>query len=73
MTAVAETAPVLQVRGLTKRYGGLTAVKNLSFDLKAGQPGHMIARPFHEDAGGAGLGSGDGHGGFLMDGGQGAA
>ena len=37
MTAIAETTPVLQVRGLTKRYGGLTAVKNLSFDLKAGR------------------------------------
>ena len=37
MTAAAETSPVLQVRGLTKRYGGLTAVKNLSFDLRAGQ------------------------------------
>ena len=31
------TTPVLQVRGLTKRFGGLTAVKNLSFDLKAGE------------------------------------
>ncbi|WP_316224708.1 MULTISPECIES: ATP-binding cassette domain-containing protein [unclassified Bradyrhizobium] len=30
------TAP-LQVRGLVKRYGGLTAVKNLNFDLHAGQ------------------------------------
>src|SRR6195952_2965998 len=30
-------SPVLAVRGLTKRFGGLTAVKNLSFDLKAGE------------------------------------
>src|SRR6202051_1462610 len=29
--------PVLEVRGLTKRFGGLTAVKNLSFDLRAGE------------------------------------
>ncbi|MDB5628314.1 MAG: transporter ATP-binding protein, partial [Tardiphaga sp.] len=31
------TTPVLRVRGLTKRFGGLTAVKNLSLDLKAGE------------------------------------
>lgn len=37
MTTAANTAPILQVRGLTKRYGGLTAVKNLSFDLKEGE------------------------------------
>ncbi|MCD0419192.1 ATP-binding cassette domain-containing protein [Rubrivivax sp. JA1024] len=30
-------APTLEVRGLTKRFGGLTAVKNLSFDLRAGE------------------------------------
>jgi len=30
-------APVLEVRGLTKRFGGLTAVKNLSLDLRAGE------------------------------------
>ncbi len=29
--------PVLEVRGLTKRFGGLTAVKNLSLDLRAGE------------------------------------
>jgi len=29
--------PVLEVRGLTKRFSGLTAVKNLSFDLRAGE------------------------------------
>ena len=28
---------MLEVRGLTKRFGGLTAVKNLSFDLRAGE------------------------------------
>lgn len=37
MTAAVGTEPILQVRGLTKRYGGLTAVKNLSFDLKEGE------------------------------------
>jgi len=30
-------APLLQVRGLTKRFGGLTAVKNLSLDLYGGE------------------------------------
>ena len=35
--APVDTSPVLQVRGLTKRFGGLTAVKNLSFDLRAGE------------------------------------
>ncbi|WP_022724179.1 ATP-binding cassette domain-containing protein, partial [Rhodopseudomonas sp. B29] len=30
-------APTLEVRGLTKRFGGLTAVKNLSFDLRPGE------------------------------------
>jgi branched-chain amino acid transport system ATP-binding protein len=29
--------PVLEVRGLTKRFGGLTAVKNLSLELRAGE------------------------------------
>ena len=29
--------PVLEVRGLTKRFGGLTAVKNLGFDVNAGE------------------------------------
>ena len=33
----ASNAPVLEVRGLTKRFGGLTAVKNLSLDLRAGE------------------------------------
>lgn len=28
---------MLQVRGLSKRFGGLTAVKNLSFDLNEGE------------------------------------
>src|SRR5579859_6031031 len=30
-------APVLEVRGLTKRYGGLTAVKNLDLEVHAGE------------------------------------
>ncbi|MCG6203322.1 ATP-binding cassette domain-containing protein [Rhodopseudomonas sp. HC1] len=30
-------APVLEARGLTKKFGGLTAVKNLSFELRAGE------------------------------------
>src|SRR6201988_3594120 len=30
-------APILEVRGLTKRFGGLTAVKNLNFDLRQGE------------------------------------
>lgn len=29
--------PVLEVRGLTKRFGGLTAVKNLGFDVNGGE------------------------------------
>ncbi|MGY4378554.1 ABC-type branched-subunit amino acid transport system ATPase component [Bradyrhizobium sp. i1.3.6] len=29
--------PVLDVRGLTKRFGGLTAVKNLGFEVNAGE------------------------------------
>ena len=37
MDARANTAPILQVRGLTKRFGGLTAVKNLSLDLREGE------------------------------------
>jgi branched-chain amino acid transport system ATP-binding protein len=28
---------VLEVRGLTKRFGGLTAVKNLGFDVNGGE------------------------------------
>src|SRR6201985_2022557 len=30
-------APILEVRGLTKRFGGLTAVKNLNLDLREGE------------------------------------
>ena len=37
MDARANSAPILQVRGLTKRFGGLTAVKNLSLDLREGE------------------------------------
>src|SRR5690606_25082745 len=35
--AADRAAPLLQVRGLTKRFGGLTAVKNLSLDLYGGE------------------------------------
>ena len=31
------TTPVLTVRGLTKRFGGLTAVRNLAFELRPGE------------------------------------
>jgi len=37
MDATTNQPPVLEVRGLTKRFGGLTAVKKLSFDLRAGE------------------------------------
>jgi branched-chain amino acid transport system ATP-binding protein len=37
MDATLNTTHVLQVRGLTKRFGGLTAVKNLSLDLRPGE------------------------------------
>ena len=37
MDATTDNAPILQVRGLTKRFGGLTAVKNLNLDLRAGE------------------------------------
>src|SRR6476646_8292730 len=37
MDATASNTPVLEVRGLTKRFGGLTAVKNLSLELRAGE------------------------------------
>src|SRR6202012_2966434 len=37
MEATTNKPPVLEVRGLTKRFGGLTAVKNLSLDLRAGE------------------------------------
>jgi branched-chain amino acid transport system ATP-binding protein len=32
-----QKSPILEVRGLTKRFGGLTAVKNLSLDLYGGE------------------------------------
>ena len=35
MDATTNNPPVLEVRGLTKRFGGLTAVKNLSLALRA--------------------------------------
>jgi branched-chain amino acid transport system ATP-binding protein len=34
------TAPILEVRGLTKRYGGLTAVNDVSFDV---QPNEILS------------------------------
>ena len=37
MDATRNNSLVLEVRGLTKRFGGLTAVKNLSLDLRAGE------------------------------------
>ena len=37
MDATTNNPPVLEVRGLTKRFGGLTAVKHLSLDLRAGE------------------------------------
>src|ERR1700674_2858241 len=37
MNSVTDNAPILQVRKLTKRFGGLTAVKDLSFELRAGE------------------------------------
>ncbi len=37
MDATTTNPPVLEVRGLVKRFGGLTAVKNLSLDLRAGE------------------------------------
>lgn len=37
MDATSNKPPVLEVRCLTKRFGGLTAVKNLSLDLHAGE------------------------------------
>src|ERR1700724_1970662 len=43
MDATVSSAPVLEVRGLTKRFGGLTAVKNLSLDLRAGEIFGLIA------------------------------
>lgn len=37
MTRTENATPVLEVRSLTKRFGGLTAVKNLSFDVHGGE------------------------------------
>src|ERR1700743_1962884 len=37
MDAKTNAAPILQVRKLTKRFGGLTAVKELNFDVRAGE------------------------------------
>src|SRR6202012_5342400 len=37
MDATKNNPPVLEVRGLTKRFGGLTAVKNLDLDVHAGE------------------------------------
>ena len=34
------TEPVLSIRGLVKRFGGLTAVKNVSLDIN---PGEVVA------------------------------
>jgi branched-chain amino acid transport system ATP-binding protein len=38
------TAPILSVRGLSRRFGGLTAVSNVDFDLPAGEL-HAIIGP----------------------------
>src|ERR1700753_122074 len=37
MAAATDKPPVLEVRGLTKRFGGLTAVKNLDLEVHAGE------------------------------------
>jgi len=37
MDAATNNPPVLEVRGLTKRFGVLTAVKNLGLDLHGGE------------------------------------
>src|ERR1700743_2943972 len=37
MDAKTNAAPILQVRKLTKRFGGLTAVKELNFDVNGGE------------------------------------
>src|ERR1700755_265034 len=37
MDATSNSSPILQVRGLVKRFGGLTAVKNLSLDMHKGE------------------------------------
>ena len=31
------TAPILQIKGVTKRYGGLTANNDISFDVAKGE------------------------------------
>ena len=36
-TAVATTAPVLSVRNLSKSFGGIKAVQDVSFDVQAGE------------------------------------
>ena len=38
--------PVLEVRGLTKRFGGLTAVKNLGFEVNSGEIFGLIGKGF---------------------------
>lgn len=30
-------SPILQIKGITKRYGGLTANNNISFDVNEGE------------------------------------
>ena len=37
-----DNAPLLAVRGITKRFGGFTAVDEMSFDLKSGVIGGLI-------------------------------
>ena len=37
-----DVAPLLSVRGITKRFGGFTAVDKMSFDLKPGAIGGLI-------------------------------
>ena len=44
MDATGKPGPILQVRGLVKRFGGLTAVKNLSLDLRASPYMAAVAR-----------------------------
>src|SRR3546814_10608879 len=40
MTATDSTTPLLEVRGLTLRFGGVTALSNVSFDV---HPGELFA------------------------------
>ncbi len=35
-------SPLLEINGLTKRFGGLTAVNNVSFAIKAGSATSMV-------------------------------